>query len=317
MKRASMTSHALLICLAIGFLFLIPGMAKAVPLGIASDYNEFIFENITQSGTESLGRVAAGGDVSYVDMGVATQVTGSYPLGDLSVGGNLTWQRGSVGSLDKSESSYQKGSIFVGGVAKLENVGYGSLTYGTPIDFASAQTSLSESSLYWAGLAATGTTEISAYNEISLTGTDPALNIFSLAGDNLMKAVRLDISSPSGSTVLVNIDGTSGAMQNFDIIPYGTDDPYILYNFYEATSLTFGEIAINGSVLAPWANIDFSDGHIEGQLIALSLAGDAEAHNESFSGNLPATAVPEPSTLLLLGTGITSIVLWGRKGFRS
>jgi len=325
MKRAKRMSPGLMICLGLVFLFWIPGMAGAVPFGIASDYNEFIFQNITQSGTESLGRVAAGGDVSYLDMGVATQVTGSYPLGDLSVGGDLTWQRGSVGSLDKSDLSYQKGSIFVGGVAKLENVGYGSLTYGTPIDFAFAQTSLTESSLYWAGLATTGTTGITIGNDgrnlVTLTGTNPTLNIFSLAGDDLLKTSRLEINSPSGSTVLVNIDGTTGAMQNFGFYLSGVDDPYILYNFYEATSLTFGDIEIHGSVLAPWANIDFfsleDNGHIEGQLIALSLAGVGEAWNEPFLGDLPAAAVPEPSTLLFLGMGITSLVLWGRKGFRS
>jgi choice-of-anchor A domain-containing protein len=321
MKREKVTSPVLMICLSIGFLFWIPGMAKAVSLGIASDYNEFIFQNINQDNTDSGGRVAAGGDVNYLDMSVASAVSGSYPLGDLVVGGDLTWQRGSVGSLDINDPLYKKGSIFVGGVANLENVGYGSLTQGNPIDFASAQVSLTQSSVYWAGLAATGTTGITIGNDnrnlISLAGTNPTLNIFSLAGDDLIKASRVDINSPSGSTVLVNIDGTSGVMQNFGFYLYGVDDPYILYNFYEATSLTFDALAINGSVLAPWADIDFSNGHIEGQLIGLSLAGTGEAHNEPFRGDLPPAAVPEPSTLLLLGTSITSLVLWGKKGFRS
>jgi choice-of-anchor A domain-containing protein len=321
MKKIGMASCLLTVLLAVGLLFLFPGISKAVPLGIASDYNEFIFQNITQSGTESLGRVAAGGDVSYLDMGVATQVTGSYPLGDLSVGGDLSWQRGSVGSLDQSDPSYQKGSIFYGGVAELANVGYGSLTKGTPIDFASAQTYLSNSSLYWAGLAATGTTGITvgsdSRNLISLTGMNPTLNVFSLAGADLLNASRLDINSPAGSTVLVNINGTAGAMQNFGFFLTGVDDQYILYNFYEANALAFDAIEIHGSVLAPWANIDFSNGHIEGQLIGLSLFGTGEARNEPFSGSLPSAAVPEPSTLFLLGTGIASVVLWGRKGLRS
>ena len=318
MKRIGMASRALTVLLAVGLLFLFPGISKAVPLGIAGDYNEFFFQDVSQNNTDSAGRVAAGGNVDYFNMSVASGLTGSSPLGDLVVGANLTWQNGSVGYLGNSnDPSYKKGSIFVGGVATLDQtVTYGSLTQGNPINFASAQTYLSNSSLYWAGLAATGTTGITIGNDsrnlISLTGTNPTLNVFSLAGADLLNASRLDINSPAGSTVLVNINGTTGAMQNFGFFLAGVDDPYILYNFYEATSLTFGAIEIHGSVLAPWANIDFSNGHIEGQLIGLSLFGTGEAHNEPFSGNLP-TAVPEPSSLFLLGAGIVSAILWGRR----
>lgn len=325
MKGIKKASPVLTVCLGIGFLFCIPGIAAAVSFGVASDYNEFFFQNISQSYTDSQGRVAAGGNVDYLHMSVASDLRGAYPLGDLVVGGNLSWQHGSVGYLgNANDPSYKQGSIFMGGVSNIDQtVTYGSLTQGRPIDFSSAQTSLSESSRYWAGLAATGTTQITPTTEvtprnlITLMGTNPTLNIFNLDGDVLMNAARLDINTPSGSTALVNIDGTQGAMQNFGFFLSGADDPYILYNFYEATALTFGAIEIHGSVLAPGANINFSNGHIEGQLIGLSLFGTGEAHNEPFRGNLPAAAVPEPSTLLLLGTGIASVVLWGRKQSRS
>jgi len=214
---------------------------------------------------------------------------------------------------------YQKGSIYVGGMANLYNVGYGSLTVGNPINFQAARSYLTQSSAAWGALNPNGTVTKNLLGngsfEIILTGYDPHLNIFELSGEDVMKANAgsFSINTPPGATVLVNIDGSVSAMQNFGFFfPLPEEeydwDPYILYNFYQASSLTFEAIEIHGSVLAPFADVQFSNGHIEGQLIAMSLTGDGEAHDEFFIGQ-----IPEATTLLLLGAGFIGIALGRRK----
>ena len=53
--------------------------------------------------------------------------------------------------------------------------------------------------------------------------------------------------------------------------------------------------------------MNFSNGNINGNLIANSLVGGGEAHNDLFGGTLPGssvvTAVPEPSAIAGLGLG--------------
>jgi hypothetical protein len=90
-------------------------------------------------------------------------------------------------------------------------------------------------------------------------------------------------------------------------------DTRILYNFYEATSLTIAGIGVQGSILAPWADTFFDDGHIDGNLIAKSLRGAGEGHNRLFDGNLPVQPVPEPATLVLLGSGLCGLAAWRRR----
>jgi choice-of-anchor A domain-containing protein len=301
-------------------LILIPGVSWATALGVASDYNEFIFGNIYQDYTDSEGRVAAGGNVGYDHMSVAANVKTDPAIGDLVVGGNLNFSEGSVGYLKNNmDALYQKGSIYVGGTADLYKVGYGSLTPSNPIDFQAAQSYLTQSSVAWGALHANGTVTINPLGqgsvEIILTGYDPHLNIFNLSGQDVMmaNAGSFRINTPPGATVLVNIDGSVSAMQNFGFFfPLPEEeydwDPYILYNFYQASSLNFGKIEVHGSVLAPFAEVQFSDGHIEGQLIAMSLTGTGEAHDELFMGQ-----IPEAATLLLLGAGFIGIALGRRR----
>lgn len=314
-----------------------PIPAGATALGTAGYYNEFIFGDIIQEKTDSQGRVAAAGSVTYYDMSVASEVrekNPSYP--ELVVGGDLTWTNGSVGyfaDTDSGSSAYKKGDIVVSGSADIaqnnggNSVAYGSLTTGAvlPFDFAAEQSYLQGMSSFWGNLSpsAASTYELDEYGRylITLSGSNPDLNIFNLDGDFLSDASKFSIEVPYGSTLLVNVSGNDVAMENFGFFYGGIQgdynpnfpDQYILYNFFEATALTIAGIEVHGSILAPWANTSFSDGHIEGNLIARSLFGTGEAHNELFNGNLPNHPVPEPATVLLLGGGLIGVVAARRR----
>ena len=70
----------------------------------------------------------------------------------------------------------------------------------------------------------------------------------------------------------------------------GTGDDYefathVVWNMYEATSITIGGVALQGSILAPFATIEAgSGGHVAGQVIVQYLKGGTEYHPFYFSG---------------------------------
>lgn len=334
-------------------LLLLPTLAAASPLGLAGDYNEFVFGSIDLQYTDSFGGVAAGGDVRLKNVSVASRVSTPLPAGELVVGGDLFFDEGSVGYLDPDDSgspASAKGTIVVGGSATLglnegfPNVGFGQLHEGRQsIDFSAAWDHLTRVSSLWGALPSNGTTDVlrDAAGEvyrIDLRGTDQALNVFDLSKLNAAGTTRLDdlgfyLDAPATSTILVNVPGDEAFFQSFGYyfldpatggyIKGSEDgaglfpDTRILYNFFEAEALTLSMIEIHGSVLAPWADAVFYNGHIEGNLIARSLSGwnsggyhGGEAHDELFDGNLP---VPEPATFVLLGCGLMLILLRSRR----
>jgi choice-of-anchor A domain-containing protein len=295
MKAKTLTvSATIMVVLALGF----SQRANATTngLGVASDYNVFTLGNVTQSYTDIQGKVAAGGTINFSG----------------SIGGSLPANSGNVvvagGDLILSNGQVNNGNAIYGGTATIaSNEGFpnGKATKGSYIDFNAATSSLQSLSSNLSSLTANGSTSIK-YGGITLTGTDPQLEVFNLDGTQLSSANNFTINSQAGATVVVNISGTNVSLQNFGFSINGTNEQDILFNFYQATTLTASGIAIEGSILAPLANFSFNNGHVDGNVVVNSLTGNGESHNSLFQGNLPTfqtqpKKVPEPRNLIGLG----------------
>jgi len=137
---------------------------------------------------------------------------------------------------------------------------------------------------------------------LTLQGNDPLLNVFNVSAEQWggTDVVRT-ISAPAGSTVLVNISGTSINVSGGDLAVSGVDREHVLLNFYQATTITSTLSDIRASLLAPFASVTFNGGNVEGNAIIggnLIQGGGAEFHNFRFQGNIPPqSSPPGPPTL--------------------
>ncbi|HEY3756507.1 MAG TPA: choice-of-anchor A family protein [Opitutaceae bacterium] len=289
---------------------------SGVNLAAADGYNLVTFSGATLSDSDIEGTAAVGGNATFDSYSIGDQAGISNPLtAAFVVGGNLTAGNGNV----------FEGSIYVAGT--YSGPGYsldsapGSVTEpslgsaGIPFDFGAAQMALKADSHQDSLLAANGTA-ISHFSTLTLTGTSAGLNVFDLTDAELASDTTLDIDAPTGSQVLINV---SGATDTFSDLGYNgtfSDDADILYNFYQATTLSMVGIGVEGSVLAPGAAVNFTSGQLNGELIAYSFTGGGELHAHSFD-NRPSgpPSVPDGggTALMLVAALAGSFVAAGRR----
>ncbi|WP_427162513.1 choice-of-anchor A family protein [Aliinostoc sp. HNIBRCY26] len=264
--------------------------AMAVNLGIAQDYNVFVFGNMNQS-SDSEGRVAVGGNATFTNFGIADRLTNSNGTDTrLVVGGNLTYNNGQIFG----------GNAVVGGTVNTPvyfncspNCGVKS---GQLIDFNAARQELTNLSGYLGGLTSTTTTEYK-WGGIILTGNNSDLNVFTIDGSKFSSSSYLNLNGVgSNSTVILNILGSSVDIKYFGLNLGGANKQNVLFNFVDATQISTTGFSFQGSVLATKANVSFSNGNVEGTLVASSLSGTGEFHNVPFKGNLPSPPKPQPPT---------------------
>ncbi|MBI5650664.1 MAG: choice-of-anchor A family protein, partial [Chloroflexi bacterium] len=258
------------------------------PFGSATDFNSFILGDIAASSSTTQGRMAAAGNITLASYSIGTGLSNSNGTrDDLIAGGNLYYTSGQVSN----------GNAVYGGTGELISVSFphGSPRQDTVIDFGSAAAYLQNASADWATLTPNGAITFE-WNILTLTGTDPARNIFNVSGAQFSSANTIKINAPADSTVLINIDSLSPQLTSTGISIKGTSREFVIYNFYQATTLTLASVGIEGTVLAPRANISFNSGDVEGQLIGASLNGSGTFKHEPFSGCLPEVAsAPTPT----------------------
>ena len=228
----------------------------SVNLGVAANFNAFVFQNFTSSGSDTQGSLAVGGNLSVSSYSVNANHE-SYNGLSAIVGGSISFTGGQL----NGQATYVI-SANVSNLGSSDSVRQAN----PPFSFSSVQSQLSTLSGNLAGLKANGTVT-SAYGGLTFTG-DGTSNpqVFDISASLLQSANYANFSNlSSGQTVIVNVNGTSAGFQGGT--PNGFSNYNTLFNFYNATTLTFSNVGIYGSILAPLATVSGGGGQINGNVV--------------------------------------------------
>jgi choice-of-anchor A domain-containing protein len=236
-----------------------------------NDYNLFVLEDYTL-GTDVEGKVAAGGNISLNNFSVGLRVPNSSTAHTLVAGGDLTLTNGGVWG-----DAWFGGSYSTDGTVVFPRGNTAS--QGTPIDFSARGAELRALSAQLGGLTANGTTTLEPWGGVMLRGTDPSVNVFQVNASAFSGATLLSIDAPAGSRVVINITGSSATFTGFGhSFSGGIDQHGVLFNFVDATAINAHGYGFWGTVLAPYADVTFSNGSFDGGIYARSMTGNAEGH---------------------------------------
>lgn len=259
-------------------------------LGAAGRYGNFAWENFTSLASTVEGRLAVGGNLNLQYFSVGDKLDPNKLHDVVTVGGGVTFPNGRIyyGNLIAGGSVAGVGDAVRFGMAPGATI-KGNATL--PINFAGEREYLQELSTNLARLPANGTVKMQ-WGGLELKGDcSSASQIFNVNGADLGTAHTFAVSCiPAGATVVFNVSGQNVSIKSMGMQSLTAFRDKVLFNFPQATSLSMTSVAIEGSILAPFAQVNQPAGRIEGQVIAKTWYstnnGYMSIHNRFFGGDL-------------------------------
>jgi len=230
----------------------------------------FVHHVVELANVDDQGRFAAGGPVNITSYAVGDKLPAKYKTEDtVVVGGDLTYLGGEV----------FEGNIVYGGTGDIRGVThFGKIEHKKDvIDFDMEFQILEELSKNISMSTANGRVIHENKNVITLQGSQK-VNIFKLTMNS--NITQMTITCPEGSWALVNVLG-EGRFKDLQITLKGVNQSQVLYNMRQSEVVLTG-VSVEGSVLAPYARIEFTNGNVQGQVICDNLYGNGEVHYFPF-----------------------------------
>ena len=270
-------------------------------LGIATQYTHLVFGDVSLTNGKVAAPVAYEGNVSLQNNNIGKLDGICNPADNaLTIGGNLNYTNTSV----YDGNGLVGGSITSGGGTGVEcgTVATGTVTF----DFDAAELVAQGSATTLAASPTSGDLDMKSCNS-KLVGENSDFNVYSITPTVLANAnpgfdCLLILQASCGSIDVINVSGTTFDTSDLKIVRFGGVEPsQIVFNFYEATNITFAGGELNGTILAPYAHINMlpsqSMNHVihNGGIVAKSLSGSVFSAVHPF-GAQPTQCQPPANT---------------------
>lgn len=226
--------------------------------------------------------------------------------------GNVGYNGSSTLQLNGSAGPEIHGNLILGNSASVNNSGQvtGSILTGQSATLNAAQTAALNAVTTFNGLTPTSTMT-SINGSLTIFGS-AGLNVIDLGGIQLGNGQTLTFNAPAGAEFVINDAGNlvlnSGLIQETGGV-LTTDLVFNVAGKVQTSGGLNNESVINGIVLDQSGQIALSPGAINGELIA----GGNNPQIVSGGSVNQMTTVPEPSTLLLFGAGLSGLLLRRRR----
>ncbi|UPW18990.1 choice-of-anchor A family protein [Agarivorans sp. TSD2052] len=275
-------------------------------LGLAGNYNTFIFNDFSGS-SDTEGRLAVGGNAHLQNYSVGDKLGTSSDQVVLTVAGNLQADYGRVygaAEVGGSANVTQAHGYADGGISENSHIA---------IDFAAEHTYLNGVSNQLSSLSSNGNV-LQQWGGLYLSGDGQSQQqVFELDGNDLLNAHTFEVSNlADDAEIIFNISGGSAGLSNMSMASLLPSRDKVLFNFYEATELLLSGISVEGSILAPLANVQDPQGVINGTVIAASWDGAMQQNHVPYTATPPPSSVPEPGSALLFAAAIF-LLAWQRR----